>query len=254
MTKILQISDMHLMTQATERYRDIDVEVRLHAVISHLSTHHSDAKLLLLTGDLVHQGGLDSYRRINTALADLNIHPYWIPRNYDCAETMATLWGGISRQVSLDGWRLTLLDSTADPDGRGSGALADSELAFLRQQLTLDTNHVVILHHNPIRVDSQWQQVISLTNAEEFNRILASSSGRGVVLFGHLHQHWDSNFGNWRMLGCPSTAVQFRKHCDYLELETSGVESWPGYRWLILSADGKIDTGVERCDPDQWSE
>ncbi|MEH6812737.1 MAG: hypothetical protein V7677_09430 [Motiliproteus sp.] len=46
MTKIIQISDMHLMAEARERYRGIDVEARLQAVVEHLRKHHGDATLL----------------------------------------------------------------------------------------------------------------------------------------------------------------------------------------------------------------
>ncbi|MEH6812738.1 MAG: metallophosphoesterase [Motiliproteus sp.] len=202
----------------------------------------------------MHQGGLESYRRIGALLAKLNIPWYWIPGNHDCAEAMTALWGRITRKLQLQGWLLTLLDSTSDSDGRGSGSLADSELDFLRQQLQVDANHLLVLHHNPIAVDSQWQQAISLGNAQEFNQILANSSRQGAVIFGHLHQHWDIQSGHWRMLACPSSAVQFRKYCEHFEVETLGLESWPGYRWLTLFADGKLDTGVERCDPNQLTE
>ncbi|MCW8884018.1 MAG: metallophosphoesterase [Motiliproteus sp.] len=251
MTKIIQLSDMHLMASAEQLYRGIDVERRFGQCLDHVAENHGDADLLLLTGDLLHSGGAEGYQRIAKMLQPLSIPWHWIPGNHDDLTVIETTWGTMAGDLSLDGWKLTLLDSTANPDGLGSGSLAGSELDRLQTRLNLPGYHLVVLHHNPMVTESAWQDPIALGNRNQLMKMLHESGRSGALIFGHLHQQWDIKDGNWRLLSCPSTAVQFRKSSEHFVIEDQADEAWPGYRWLQLGAQGELTTAVERCAPDQ---
>ena len=64
-----------------------------------------------------------------------------------------------------------------------------------------------------------------------------------VVVFGHVHQTVDRMIGNVRLLGTPSTCVQFKPRSDAFALD----DLPPGYRWITLHPDGSIDTEVVFC-------
>ena len=48
--------------------------------------------------------------------------------------------------------------------------------------------------------------------------------------------------GDLRLLASPSTCVQFAPGSEEFQVDRSA----PGYRWLRLHADGRLDTGVSR--------
>lgn len=62
------------------------------------------------------------------------------------------------------------------------------------------------------------------------------------ILWGHVHQAFDTRVGHARALATPSTCVQFLPGSEHFALDTLT----PGYRWLDLHPDGRIDSGVER--------
>jgi Icc protein len=216
-------------------------------VLDHIARHHADIDALLVTGDMVQSGGVATYRRLADYLDGLGLPWYWIPGNHDQPEALREAWGERPRTLTLAGWRILLLDSTADPDGRGGGSLAAEELARLRA-LEGDDPVLLVLHHNPIPVGSPWQDAIGLGNAGDFLRALAAIEAPVTVLFGHTHQAWDRVEQGVRLLGCPSTAVQFRKGTREPAVESTPPLSRPGYRWLELFDTGQVQSVLERID------
>ena len=137
---IVQITDLHLQPEPTEHYRGFDLAARLQQVLAEVRHRFEQVDLLLLTGDLTHHGEVATYDWLTEQVEGVAAQTCWIPGNHDIAEYMTgSLW---QRSLSLAGWQVVLLDSTAEPDGHGSGALADSELAALQQQLEIGRAHV----------------------------------------------------------------------------------------------------------------
>ena len=62
------------------------------------------------------------------------------------------------------------------------------------------------------------------------------------VLWGHIHQEVDQLRNNVRLLASPSTCVQFAPNNKDFKLDRLS----PGYRWLQLHADGRVETALER--------
>ncbi|MEH6650788.1 MAG: metallophosphoesterase [Motiliproteus sp.] len=238
--KLVQISDFHLQQSPKQSYRGIDVEQRLLAVLQHIRDYHTDIDALLLSGDLVHHGYLEGYRRLVEYMQLFDCPWYWIPGNHDSVASMNQVRQSPSPGFVIPGWRVVLLDSTSSPDGCGAGALAACELQRLQQQLLLaeDLNQslLLVLHHNPVPVASQWQDAIMLSNADELWAMLEGSPVAVTALFGHLHQQWDLQRGGVRLLGCPATSVQFKAKQPQLVIEQGSELAAPGYRWLTLPA------------------
>ena len=63
-----------------------------------------------------------------------------------------------------------------------------------------------------------------------------------AVLWGHVHQEIDRERNGVRLLASPSTCIQFAPGSEDFNVS----EEAPGYRWLRLHADGRLETGVER--------
>ena len=83
---------------------------------------------------------------------------------------------------------------------------------------------------------------IGLDNREDLWRVIADFPQVRGVLWGHIHQEYDATRDGVRLLGCPATCAQFLPNSDSCILDSRP----PGYRRLLLHADGRIDTSVRR--------
>ena len=63
-----------------------------------------------------------------------------------------------------------------------------------------------------------------------------------ALLWGHVHQEIDGERNGVRLLASPSTCIQFAPGSEGFQVS----EQAPGYRWLRLHGDGRLETGVER--------
>jgi len=249
MIRLLQLSDCHLAPEAGERFRGRDPDQTLRALVSWLQASGSTFDHLLLTGDLSHHGGPDAYERLLRIVEPLSPRVHWIPGNHDDALAMqrVDVTGVLAQKVIHSGdWTLLLLDSTDQPDGRGSGSLSAAELEWLQQQLSANTQRptLLVLHHNPAPTGSQWQDAIRLGNPEALEALLVQAPQVRGVICGHLHQRQALSFAGRPLWSAPSTVIQFRAGCEHFELETDPRLATPGARCFTLKADGQIETDV----------
>lgn len=250
MLKILQVTDLHLQADPTAKMQGVVIEQRWQTVLDHIQAHHSDADLLVLTGDLVHHSGLVAYQRLVKQLKELSLPAVWLPGNHDDPEQMRRYGtAALNRKViDLTGWRLVLLDSTANADGVGGGSLAQAELDFLQNTLANSegTHLLVLLHHNPVHLGSGWQDPISLGNAAAFWQCLSTSDEVRGVLFGHVHQAWDLIEKGVRLFSSPAVAPQYKACSDSVVLEDDPEKTGPTYAVYQLEDGGQVNANVVR--------
>jgi Icc protein len=249
--RILQLSDCHLPAEAGTLYHGRDPDRTLESLVQAL-TKEPAFDHILLTGDLTHHAGVEACRRLLTIIEPLAGERHWLPGNHDDRATLETADpdGRLGcKEVELDRyWTLLQLDTTARPDGRGSGSLADAELDWLQQRLAaLQNRHILLaLHHNPVATGSRWQDEIRLGNPEALQALLASAPQVRGLVCGHLHQALALECAGRPLWSAPSTVIQFAPRCDCFTLETDPLLSAPGCRWYELAADGSIQARVLR--------
>jgi Icc protein len=82
-----------------------------------------------------------------------------------------------------------------------------------------------------------------VSNADQFFEVLDSFEHVRGVLWGHIHQVIDQQRNGVRFMASPSSCIQFAPNSPEFKLDLLP----PGYRWLELSPDGTIETGVSRA-------
>jgi len=245
---LLQVSDMHLQQDPDMLLKNVNVEQRFQQVLAEIKSDTADA--LLLTGDLTHHAP-KAYDRLVSYIAELPYPSYWIPGNHDLSDEMARFADTelAARVKTFGGWKLIFLDSSANPDGKGSGALSEAELTFLQNELSQVTpsQHVLlVLHHHPVSVQSRWQDEICLGNADQFWQIVDSYPQVQGVIFGHVHQGWALERGDIQLFSVPATAAQFKAQTDNSEVEDDPKLAGPAYGRYQLHSCGKISQQVIR--------
>jgi Icc protein len=98
------------------------------------------------------------------------------------------------------------------------------------------------LHHQPVEIGCDWLDQQMVSDADTFFDILDQYPGVRGVLWGHVHQEFDRQRNGVRLLASPSTCVQFAVGSAKFKAD----DQPPGYRWLELHSDGRIETAVSR--------
>jgi 3',5'-cyclic-AMP phosphodiesterase len=243
--RLLQLTDSHLLAAPDGEVKGWQTLHSLRVALGAALDGAEPPDAILATGDLSQDGSSASYRQLRDLLETVGAPVFCIPGNHDDPQTMAA---ELSRPPfhycgdhALGNWRLVML-STWDGD-RGGGRLPQDELGRLETTLsTRDEPHVLlVLHHHPVPTGS-WLDHVALENADEFFAVADGCARVRGILWGHVHQVQESQRRGVRMLGTPSTCFQF------LPRETASTvdpDAGPGWRWLQLLPDGRIDTRVE---------
>jgi Icc protein len=242
--RLIQLTDCHLFDDPATRLGGVDTQATLAAVIDALASADPAPDVVLATGDLTQLGEAGAYGRVRRLLQSLAMPVYCLPGNHDHRETFAAAMPGdgvhVTRSLCRDGWQILFLDSTIP--GEDDGRLGEAELAALDQALAARPDHhaLVCLHHHPVVVGGAWRDVVSLENPDRLFAIIDRHPGVRGILFGHIHQAFDSERNGVKLMGTPSTCFQFVD--DDGSLGIGGDP--PGYRRLALAPDGSIESTV----------
>jgi Icc protein len=240
----LQITDCHLFADPEGAMYG---GVTRHSLIRVLKAAGADLEqchAILATGDLAQDESEGAYQDFASLMAPFQRPVLCIPGNHDQPKLMRKhldrepfQYCGAARGGN---WIIIML-SSKDP-GRTGGALAAEERE--RFQALIDGNpdmHVLAcLHHQPINIGSAWLDSIGLEDAESFmQQVNACENVRGVV-WGHIHQQFESRNAGIDLLAAPSTCHQFVPGQDKFAMDRGR----SGYRTLALHPDGRIETRV----------
>jgi len=247
--RLLHLSDFHLFNDPAGMIKGICSNDSLLAVLAHAHHHSPEPEAVILGGDLAQDELAATYRRLAEMLKRWQ-SPFMVTpgnhANLPCLQDVLipALQSISSYADCLDvaGWRIIALNS--HEQGSVGGLLAEKELIRLMRLLAESGNrHVLIaIHHHPVPIGSRWMDHIDLKNRGSFWSVVDRYPQVRTVICGHIHQAFDAMHGNVRILGAPSTCVQFVPQQDHFCLDSCS----PGYRWLDLMPDGTIRTGIER--------
>ncbi len=244
--RLVQLSDMHLHADPNHTLLGLNTLDSFRQCLTLARSQNWPPDLILATGDLAHEPSAGVYARVNALLGDLHVPVAAIPGNHDDPLLLASSLQSdnlvADGHVVMGNWQIVLLDSRLA--GSEAGRLTPAQLAHLEDSLARHPGHhaLVCLHHPPLALGSQWLDSSRLENPEELFQVLDRHAQVRAVLWGHVHQEYAGRRGAVRLIGSPSTCIQFRPASDSFALDAVA----PGYRWLVLHPGGGIDTGVCR--------
>ena len=242
---IAQITDTHLFRETTAEFRGVNTYQSFIAVVEKLRQISPSPDLLLLTGDLSQDETKESYQILGDHLESLAVPIYSIAGNHDNLQLMEQVLVNqpFSREkyLNLADWQIILLNSAVS--GQVAGYLSPETLSYLKTKLSQFNRPTLIsLHHHPVEINSEWMDEYKVQNNRKFLEIITGYPQVKIVLFGHIHQEFDSYQNGIRYLGTPSTCIQFQPNNYDLAMD----EFKPGFRLLTLLNNGEFDTKVIR--------
>lgn len=242
--RLLQFTDTHLTGSPDTLVRGVATDATLRRCLADARRRHPEPSALLLTGDLV-QDDPRGYPRLRGYFGGAGVPVFCLPGNHDSpAELRRELAGPpfVHELANRCGsWLILMLNSSVP--GVHHGHLSAAELTRADQALAAhpDAHALVCLHHHPVAHGSRWLDELMLDNATDLFAVLERYPRVRGLLWGHTHQPLDDARGTLRLMGTPSTCMQFATGADEFLLDSRP----PAYRWLQLGDDGNLETGIE---------
>jgi len=239
---LLQITDLHLRAAPGATLLGVDTWHSADRVLTQaLAERRPDA--LLVTGDVAHDPAVEVYARCRQWLDERFAGPRLVlPGNHDIGSAMGPLRE--PTLLELGTWTVVALDSHQDDVPE---ALVDESdrAALLAGCDAAGGEHILVAtHHPPLAIGSPWLDKDRIQNGAELLEWLSEHTTVRAMVFGHAHQELASAYRHIQLLGTPSTCIQFEPGSTTFSVD----EQKPGYRWLELSADGRVRTEVRRVE------
>ena len=244
--KIIQISDLHLFANTDGELLGVKTQKSFEAVLDFVRKEPMD--LIILTGDMTQDGSATSYLRLANMISSLNVPVYFLPGNHDNPIALEQVYPHNmitnNRHVLLKKWQIILLSSQIP--GRVEGHLDESQFRYMKRQIEENPSlyTIVMFHHQPVPVGCAWLDNLGVKNADEFWDKVTQFPQVQNVIFGHVHQEFETIYRNIHCYSAPSTCIQFKRNQDAFGLENLP----PGFRWIHLYDDGHLETGVRRVE------
>ena len=233
--RIIQFSDTHFSKETISSDK-LNPQKSVEELIKLANINTPDPQIILVTGDLSHDGSPESYRRLANTLSKLQTPIYWLPGNHDNLVNIKDHFKGNrifdNNVIIHQHWQIVLLNSVVS--GEHAGFLKDEELDHLESCLSANPFHhtMVALHHHPIPMNREEIDLMALRNSEDLLRIIDHHEQVKIVTFGHVHENFYTKHNNVLYLGAPASgAYNYPK-------------KMPGYRWIEVTQDGHATTGI----------
>ena len=221
----IQISDSHI--DNNKLVMGVDSQANLGTIVSLISEKNYDA--LLISGDLAHNGTLESYLQLQKILNPIKTKIYVLPGNHDDLSNLSQIfYQSFPCNFSIGCWEVITIDSVQV--GKVSGRLNDEQLHSLSQQISSSSAKYIALclHHPPVSMQSEWDDEMSLENPDDLFAVIDQFDNIKAVMCGHAHQCSEFNRNGVKLFSCPSTALQYNGQ--------SGI----AYNHYTLNEDGEI--------------
>jgi len=196
---IAQISDIHIggpNAGSGERFS---------MALAEIGAMTSVPDLVLLTGDLTHNGLRAEWDELVARLDSLSVPWLAIAGNHD--RGIDEVAG--HRAVDAGPLRLILVDSSSD-------TFTSADAAWLEQALVADPTAptMVAIHHPPFETGIWWMDCVGLDGKELFEDVVRRHPQVIKVLSGHVHRAIQANWGGCSLWVCPSTSVAVAADLD----------------------------------------
>tara|TARA_Y100001970_G_scaffold22695_1_gene26323 strand:- start:166 stop:963 length:798 start_codon:yes stop_codon:yes gene_type:complete len=247
--KIIHLSDIHINPKILY---NIDAQKRFKLALNHIRNNHSDADILIITGDLTHYGNDESYKIFNKILEEINLPEHLYPKlilgNHDNRDNFKKNFpnvktdqnGFVQYLENFEDKTFIFLDTNlASTD---AGHLCELRQTWLLDALEKEYQNKIYLfmHHNPLALGSINSDAIGLVQKDEFKKILLKfQNSIKHIFFGHQHvtssgKYLDITFSSPRSTWQPLIP----NFTDRYRLGTANTD--PNYNVVLLSDDSLI--------------
>jgi Icc protein len=247
-TTVLQLTDLHLFAEACGLFNNINTRDSFTKVLSHVQQHYGSPDVIIITGDLAHDGEPETYQFIANALKTFAAPVYCVLGNHDHRENAYQVYPlepiNADEHCLLSHWQIILLDSNHQPmPDSYQGEVSDTELQRVAELTTKHSDKwtLIAMHHNLPNHDDRGVTV-EVRNHQQVMQHFEQLPNIKLVVSGHVHQEFVIVQNGICYLSTPSTGYQSKSKLGQVTGEAAG------YRWLRLYHNGRFETDVRRIN------
>ncbi|OFW84055.1 MAG: hypothetical protein A2018_02915 [Alphaproteobacteria bacterium GWF2_58_20] len=219
---IVQLSDIHL-TRPGERTFDgtHDSEASTRAAIAHINNLSPQPDLILITGDIVHNGTPEEYAFASQLLSGLRAPFFVVPGNHDDRTLMAMTFSPMGAlppnhhedseflQYTIEDHPVRMIALDTSIPGEPRGNLCPRRTAWLADRLAEDPDRptLIFMHHPPMRTGIRIMDNWRCFGTEGLSDLLSLYTNVELILCGHLHRFATSVWNRHPVVIAPSSGV-----------------------------------------------
>ncbi len=221
MSRILQISDPHIMIPPGKVSNKLETLLLFEQVIDHILENMekiAPVDVVISTGDIADIGDVQSYQAFRKQIERLGLPYLMIPGNHDLRAPMHHCFkdlgfmpesGKINWVHDLKDLRIIGLDSLIE--GKGGGLFDAASARFLERALAGAAQKPVLLaiHHPPIKSGIWFMDKIGLEGHELLAETLRPFTNEIRIISGHLHASITGTINDRVVVVGPSTCSAF---------------------------------------------
>lgn len=203
--KLIQVTDLHLPLPGHKLF-GLDPYERLDACLRHIATHHADADLVIISGDLAHDGDPDAYESLRMRLQAFSPPVQLMLGNHDHRAAFRRSFpsesqaggGFVQKAMDTAQGRIVTLDTLLE--GHTEGHMCPERLSWLDERLAeaLGRRAFLFLHHPPFAIGIPSLDPSRLVQGEELMDILRRHGNVEHIFAGHVHRRVS---GMWNGIG-----------------------------------------------------
>lgn len=251
--KIAHISDLHISAEG-KTLGVAPMAENLGRVVAHINALAPD--VVLVSGDISHEGTLAEVSRAGGILAGLNAPYYVTPGNHDergalrhglpAAALPAEEAAHLSYTLDVPRLRIISLDSS-DPD-TPNGRICPVRAAWLEAELAASAKPTVIfMHHPPMKFGVEETDHPPLEGADLLGGVVARHGHIERILCGHIHLFAQALWQGQLVCTAPSMGMRL-SWSPAAATPSSFLVSPPAYLWHMVNADGLFITHAFSLD------
>lgn len=245
-TTILQLTDLHLFADPQGLFNGINTRDSFIQVLNHVQQHYGSPDVIVLTGDLAHDGEPATYQFIANALKIFAAPVYCVLGNHDHRDNAYQIYPlepiSNDEHCLLGDWQIILLDSNHQPmPNNYQGEVSEADLLRIAELIAKHPNKwtLIAMHHNLLEHHDRGVP-IEVRNHQQVMQHFEQLPTIKLVLSGHIHQEFVIVQNGICYLSTPATGYQSKSKSGQITGESAG------YRWLKLYDNGRFETDVRR--------
>lgn len=247
MTKIIQITDLHLCKSRELVTNGVNTYDSASAVISEIIENEKNIDCLVISGDISNDYSIESYNHLLDLTKVFEIPICLMSGNHDSPSLLKKIADDRNifyrNFMNFDSWGIFMFNTKKDDSP--NGLLHDDELQLFDKVLSDKKfeNIIIFLHHHPVLIGSASMDSMIIENAALLINRIKNTDKVKAVSWGHIHNEFYLNMGSVELFSTPSTCYQAKEKSTNFIIDPSAM---PGYRRIILNNNGTINTDVVR--------
>lgn len=209
--RLIQISDLHLNEDAKSGDLNCNNSKFL-KVLDYISSRGLNADGVIISGDISHLGGFNSYEFFFESLKDINIPYAFLHGNHDLKDNLELISKRYRtysiESFSDDEWSIISIDSVVE--GKDHGFVSESSMSMLKEKIknSGERKIALFLHHHIIPVGTPLVDSCNLKNSQNLMDVILTENVKFVGT-GHAHTLHQRKVNNTLISCCPAVCFQW---------------------------------------------